>query len=202
MKEMTQSDLDQQTESLQENKEDIDARSIFVGNVDYGASPEEITTASCQHISTLYFFLLLLFKSHPLGWPENLSSKLRVFKRTRKILMRVAFSSATLTTALRRRRSRLIHIHLVLFSSSSVQISPFGLAREFVQQDGNPVDGRECLPRSQLEGQFIIAETILSTLADIEVTGRSQVTFKLRPRKTLSFKTRAWATRLGSANST
>ena len=42
-----QATLDQQSESLREDKEEIDARSIFVGNVDYGASPEEIGCFVC-----------------------------------------------------------------------------------------------------------------------------------------------------------
>lgn len=37
-----QTQLDAERHDLRESKEDIDARSVFVGNVDYGASPEEI----------------------------------------------------------------------------------------------------------------------------------------------------------------
>ncbi|KAJ5275628.1 hypothetical protein N7505_004173 [Penicillium chrysogenum] len=64
-----QADLDQQTESLQENKEDIDARSIFVGNVDYGASPEEIQAhfQSCGSINRVTI-LLDKFSGQPKGY--------------------------------------------------------------------------------------------------------------------------------------
>ena len=36
-----QKDLER-TPDLREDREDVDARSVFVGNVDYTASPEEI----------------------------------------------------------------------------------------------------------------------------------------------------------------
>ncbi|KAJ5159108.1 uncharacterized protein N7500_008759 [Penicillium coprophilum] len=64
-----QADLDQQTVSLQENKEDIDARSIFVGNVDYGASPEEIQAhfQSCGSINRVTI-LLDKFSGQPKGY--------------------------------------------------------------------------------------------------------------------------------------
>jgi polyadenylate-binding protein 2 len=63
-----QETLDQQTEGLQENKEDIDARSIFVGNVDYGASPEEIQAhfQSCGSINRVTI-LLDKFTGQPKG---------------------------------------------------------------------------------------------------------------------------------------
>ncbi|CAG8139778.1 unnamed protein product [Penicillium salamii] len=64
-----QATLDQQTENLQENKEDIDARSIFVGNVDYGASPEEIQAhfQSCGSINRVTI-LLDKFSGQPKGY--------------------------------------------------------------------------------------------------------------------------------------
>ncbi|KAJ5689697.1 RNA-binding domain-containing protein [Penicillium macrosclerotiorum] len=64
-----QDTLDQQTEGLQENKEDIDARSIFVGNVDYGASPEEIQAhfQSCGSINRVTI-LLDKFTGQPKGY--------------------------------------------------------------------------------------------------------------------------------------
>lgn len=64
-----QSTLDQQTESLQENKEEIDARSVFVGNVDYGASPEEIQAhfQSCGSINRVTI-LLDKFTGQPKGY--------------------------------------------------------------------------------------------------------------------------------------
>lgn len=64
-----QASLDSQTDSLRENKEDIDARSIFVGNVDYGASPEEIQThfQTCGSINRVTI-LLDKFTGHPKGY--------------------------------------------------------------------------------------------------------------------------------------
>lgn len=64
-----QETLDQQSEGLQENKEDIDARSIFVGNVDYGASPEEIQAhfQSCGSINRVTI-LLDKFSGQPKGY--------------------------------------------------------------------------------------------------------------------------------------
>lgn len=63
-----QSQLDQTSNELRENKEDVDARSIFVGNVDYGASPEEIQThfQSCGSINRVTI-LLDKFTGHPKG---------------------------------------------------------------------------------------------------------------------------------------
>jgi len=64
-----QASLDQQSENLREDKEDIDARSIFVGNVDYGASPEEIQAhfQSCGSINRVTI-LLDKFTGHPKGY--------------------------------------------------------------------------------------------------------------------------------------
>ena len=64
-----QASLDQQQEGLRENKEDIDSRSIFVGNVDYGASPEEIQAhfQSCGNINRVTI-LLDKFTGHPKGY--------------------------------------------------------------------------------------------------------------------------------------
>ena len=63
-----QATLDQQDSDLREDKEDIDARSIFVGNVDYGASPEEIQAhfQSCGSINRVTI-LLDKFTGHPKG---------------------------------------------------------------------------------------------------------------------------------------
>ncbi len=63
-----QASLDQQDNDLREDKEDIDARSIFVGNVDYGASPEEIQAhfQSCGSINRVTI-LLDKFTGHPKG---------------------------------------------------------------------------------------------------------------------------------------
>jgi hypothetical protein len=62
-----QASLDEQHD-LREDKEDIDARSIFVGNVDYGASPEEIQAhfQSCGSINRVTI-LLDKFTGHPKG---------------------------------------------------------------------------------------------------------------------------------------
>ncbi|KAL8739002.1 MAG: hypothetical protein Q9181_000284 [Wetmoreana brouardii] len=64
-----QASLDQQDHDLREDREDIDARSIFVGNVDYGASPEEIQShfQSCGSINRVTI-LLDKFTGHPKGY--------------------------------------------------------------------------------------------------------------------------------------
>jgi len=64
-----QASLDQQTNELHEEKEDIDSRSIFVGNVDYSASPEEIQAhfQSCGAINRVTI-LLDKFTGHPKGY--------------------------------------------------------------------------------------------------------------------------------------
>ena len=51
-----------------ESKEEVDQRSIFVGNVDYGASPEEIQAhfQSCGSINRVTI-LLDKFTGHPKG---------------------------------------------------------------------------------------------------------------------------------------
>ena len=62
-----QATLDDRSDA-REDKEDIDARSIFVGNVDYGASPEEIQAhfQSCGSINRVTI-LLDKFTGHPKG---------------------------------------------------------------------------------------------------------------------------------------
>lgn len=64
-----QATLDQQSNDLREDKEDIDNRSIFVGNVDYSASPEEIQAhfQSCGSINRVTI-LLDKFTGHPKGF--------------------------------------------------------------------------------------------------------------------------------------
>ncbi|OAA53378.1 rnp domain containing protein [Niveomyces insectorum RCEF 264] len=64
-----QKDLDQQSQELTENKEDVDSRSIFVGNVDYSASPEEIQAhfQSCGSINRVTI-LLDKFTGQPKGY--------------------------------------------------------------------------------------------------------------------------------------
>lgn len=64
-----QASIDSQTENLRESKEDIDGRSIFVGNVDYGASPEEIQ-AHFQSVGSINRVTILLdkFTGHPKGY--------------------------------------------------------------------------------------------------------------------------------------
>lgn len=70
-----QATLDQQSENLREDKEEIDARSIFVGNVDYGASPEEIQAhfQSCGSINRVTI-LLDKFTGQPKGYVAAHSS--------------------------------------------------------------------------------------------------------------------------------
>ncbi|PWN45824.1 RNA-binding domain-containing protein [Ceraceosorus guamensis] len=55
--------------ALDEEKEEIDARSVFVGNVDYGASPEEIQQhfAACGTINRVTI-LCDKFTGHPKGF--------------------------------------------------------------------------------------------------------------------------------------
>jgi len=64
-----QATLDQQSDGLREDREDIDSRSIFVGNVDYSASPEEIQThfQSCGPINRVTI-LLDKFTGSPKGY--------------------------------------------------------------------------------------------------------------------------------------
>ena len=66
-----QASLDQQSNDLREDKEDIDSRSIFVGNVDYSASPEEIQAhfQSCGSINRVTI-LLDKFTGHPKGFVQ------------------------------------------------------------------------------------------------------------------------------------
>jgi len=67
-----QASVDQQTHDLRENREDVDSRSVFVGNVDYGASPEEIQThfQSCGSINRVTI-LLDKFTGHPKGYADQ-----------------------------------------------------------------------------------------------------------------------------------
>ncbi|KAI9787793.1 MAG: cytoplasmic RNA-binding protein [Peltula sp. TS41687] len=64
-----QANLDQQSHDLREDREDIDARSIFVGNVDYSASPEEIQ-AHFQSAGSINRVTILLdkFTGQPKGY--------------------------------------------------------------------------------------------------------------------------------------
>lgn len=64
-----QASLDQSHNELSDNKEDIDSRSIFVGNVDYSASPEEIQAhfQSCGSINRVTI-LLDKFTGQPKGY--------------------------------------------------------------------------------------------------------------------------------------
>ncbi|TVY34235.1 Polyadenylate-binding protein [Lachnellula occidentalis] len=61
--------LEQQSSELREDKEDIDSRSIFVGNVDYEVSPEEIQAhfQSCGNINRVTI-LLDKFTGQPKGY--------------------------------------------------------------------------------------------------------------------------------------
>lgn len=66
-----QKDLEPATEGgMREDREDVDARSIFVGNVDYGATPEEIQTHFATGEGTINRVTILLdkFTGHPKGW--------------------------------------------------------------------------------------------------------------------------------------
>jgi polyadenylate-binding protein 2 len=63
-----QASLDQNDREMREPKEDIDSRSIFVGNVDYAATPEEIQNhfRSCGGINRVTI-LLDKFSGQPKG---------------------------------------------------------------------------------------------------------------------------------------
>lgn len=66
-----QSQLDSQSETgPREDREDVDARSIFVGNVDYAATPEEIQAHFASGPGTINRVTILLdkFTGHPKGW--------------------------------------------------------------------------------------------------------------------------------------
>ncbi|UNI15708.1 hypothetical protein JDV02_002215 [Purpureocillium takamizusanense] len=64
-----QATLEQQSADLADDKESVDARSIFVGNVDYSASPEEIQAhfQSCGSINRVTI-LLDKFTGQPKGY--------------------------------------------------------------------------------------------------------------------------------------
>ncbi|KAL2111528.1 hypothetical protein VUR80DRAFT_9882 [Thermomyces stellatus] len=64
-----QASLNQQTQETTESKDDVDSRSIFVGNVDYSASPEEVQAhfQSCGSINRVTI-LLDKFTGHPKGY--------------------------------------------------------------------------------------------------------------------------------------
>lgn len=64
-----QASLDQARQDLSEDKEDVDSRSIFVGNVDYSTSPEELQAhfQSCGSINRVTI-LLDKFTGQPKGW--------------------------------------------------------------------------------------------------------------------------------------
>ncbi|ODV60997.1 RNA-binding domain-containing protein, partial [Ascoidea rubescens DSM 1968] len=64
-----QKDLEQESTMVKEPKEDVDARSVYVGNVDYGTTPEELQKHfnSCGTINRVTI-LLDKFTGHPKGY--------------------------------------------------------------------------------------------------------------------------------------
>ncbi|KAF2673261.1 RNA-binding domain-containing protein [Microthyrium microscopicum] len=64
-----QASLDKTDQELRESKEDIDGRSVFVGNVDYAATPEEIQNhfRSCGSINRVTI-LLDKYTGQPKGY--------------------------------------------------------------------------------------------------------------------------------------
>lgn len=64
-----QAELEQESASLQESKEDVDARSVYVGNVDYASTPEELQAhfATCGPINRVTI-LCDKFTGHPKGF--------------------------------------------------------------------------------------------------------------------------------------
>ncbi|KAK5190677.1 hypothetical protein LTR99_003405 [Exophiala xenobiotica] len=72
-----QSQLESQTDSgPREDREDVDARSIFVGNVDYSATPEEIQEHFASGPGTINRVTILLdkFTGHPKGSFRNVQT--------------------------------------------------------------------------------------------------------------------------------
>ncbi|KAK4172789.1 hypothetical protein QBC36DRAFT_337114 [Triangularia setosa] len=63
-----QASMDQERQGLQDDKEDIDNRSVFVGNVDYSTSPEELQNhfGECGSINRVTI-LLDKFTGQPKG---------------------------------------------------------------------------------------------------------------------------------------
>lgn len=55
---------------MREDREDVDARSVFVGNVDYGATPEEIQAHFNNGAGSINRVTILLdkFTGHPKGY--------------------------------------------------------------------------------------------------------------------------------------
>jgi len=66
-----QDTYERQTSELTDNNEDVDSRSIFVGNVDYSVSPEEIQAhfQTCGSINRVTI-LLDKFTGHPKGFVQ------------------------------------------------------------------------------------------------------------------------------------
>lgn len=64
-----QSALEAESAGLQESKEDVDSRSIYVGNVDYATTPEELQAhfATCGNINRITI-LCDKFTGHPKGF--------------------------------------------------------------------------------------------------------------------------------------
>lgn len=64
-----QTALDNESAGLQESREDVDSRSVYVGNVDYGATPEELQAhfAPCGSINRITI-LCDKFTGHPKGF--------------------------------------------------------------------------------------------------------------------------------------
>lgn len=64
-----QNELNKESDELKENKEDVDSRSVYVGNVDYGTTPDELQKffQSCGTINRVTI-LLDKFTGHPKGY--------------------------------------------------------------------------------------------------------------------------------------
>lgn len=64
-----QTALDKESAGLHESREDVDSRSVYVGNVDYGATPEELQAhfAPCGSINRITI-LCDKFTGHPKGF--------------------------------------------------------------------------------------------------------------------------------------
>lgn len=64
-----QAELQKESQDLKEDKKDQDARSIYVGNVDYGATPEELQQhfQACGSINRVTI-VLNKYTQHPMGY--------------------------------------------------------------------------------------------------------------------------------------
>ena len=121
-----QATLEQQSADLADDKESIDARSIFVGNVDYSASPEDIQGhfQSCGSINRVTI-LLDKFTGQPKGYVSSIASSLRILLIHGFL---VTPTSSSLSPALLRRLLFLTRACSRVVTSRSLPSAPMYLA--------------------------------------------------------------------------